>query len=363
MCSKTETPLEVRLSPLPVRWVLFLNGFVLPDTASRRSHRCSLFSVKKRLFSYVSFDVRSSVRVAHSQETTVSECVHENWCCAKADFACCLCLPVAIFALQAVSSCRFASNPIMSGGLYGGFDADAEAAPELKKEERRVKLFAYDSVASQLFEPYQESVLDDLSLKDVWDGAAKGNKKALYHSHLCADLGSDPWHVGAGVSQTAGILKLAIKNWQSQDMQRLVKEELRDKVNAEVAKLVPILDKLDLGKGSQQNRDTGSYRSAKKARIFAPVTQAPTEEELVEATQALHRWLSAKQSPFRSLLFILSGRGTYYAAHAAEVVARAAVSQKPLSSEDMVKAVRARVSKPAESSAPAAGSDGTGLFS
>ena len=251
----------------------------------------------------------------------------------------------------------------MSGGLYGGFDADAEAAPELKKEERRVKLFAYDSVASQLFEPYQESVLDDLSLKDVWDGAAKGNKKALYHSHLCADLGSDPWHVGAGVSQTAGILKLAIKNWQSQDMQRLVKEELRDKVNAEVEKLVPILDKLDLGKGSQQNRDTGSYRSAKKARIFAPVTQAPTEEELVEATQALHRWLSAKQSPFRSLLFILSGRGTYYAAHAAEVVARAAVSQKPLSSEDMVKAVRARVSKPAESSAPAAGSDGTGLFS
>ena len=92
------------------------------------------------------------------------------------------------------------------------------------------------------------------------------------------------------------------------------------------------------------------------------MTQAPTEEELVEATQALHRWLSSKQSPFRSLLFILSGRGTYYAAHAAEVVARAAVPHKPLSADDMVKAVRARVSKPAESSAPAAG-DATGLFS
>ena len=142
--------------------------------------------------------------------------------------------------------------------------------PNSRRKNVGWKLFAYDSVASQLFEPYQESVLDDLSLKDVWDGAAKGNKKALYHSHLCADLGSDPWHVGAGVSQTAGILKLAIKNWQSQDMQRLVKEELRDKVNAEVEKLVPILDKLDLWE-KDPSRTATQDRTAAPKRLVSPL--------------------------------------------------------------------------------------------
>ena len=45
-------------------------------------------------------------------------------------------------------------------------------------------------------------------------------------------------------------------------------------------------------------------------------------------------------SAFRSLLFVLAGNGTYYAAHAADVVARAAIAHKPLSSDNMVKTIR-----------------------
>ena len=113
----------------------------------------------------------------------------------------------------------------MSGGLFGdafvGQPAAAvtEKTEKTEKVERRVKLFPYDHVASQLFEPFQESVLDTLSVAEVWAGAAKGNRKAAYHSHLCADLQTDAWHVGAGVSQTAEILLAAIKNWKKDDMQ------------------------------------------------------------------------------------------------------------------------------------------------
>ena len=79
---------------------------------------------------------------------------------------------------------------------------------------RRTKLFPWDSVASKLFEPHRESALDKLSLQDVWTAASKGNKKAMYHSHLCADLASDTWHVGAGISLTAASLLAAINNFR-----------------------------------------------------------------------------------------------------------------------------------------------------
>ena len=78
----------------------------------------------------------------------------------------------------------------MSAGLFG--DASAAVPEESTREERRVKLFPWDSVASQLFELFQESAIDNLTLKEIWSGAAKGNKKTAYHSHLCADITKDP---------------------------------------------------------------------------------------------------------------------------------------------------------------------------
>ena len=203
----------------------------------------------------------------------------------------------------------------MSAGLFG--DASAAVPEESTREERRVKLFPWDSVASQLFEPFQESAIDNLTLKEIWSGAAKGNKKTAYHSHLCADITKDPWHVGAGISQTAAILQEAIKNYKSQDMQQLIKEELRAKIDKDVAMLETILEKLNVGKGSQASRDTGTYRAAKKPKTSAGPVTTPTEKEVVQAAKALHAWLSEERTPFRFLLLILAGKGTYYAAHAA----------------------------------------------
>ena len=54
-------------------------------------------------------------------------------------------------------------------------------------------------------------------------GSLQRQRKTRYHSHLCANLSTDGWHLGAGISQTAEVLLLAIKNWQSQDMQRLIR--------------------------------------------------------------------------------------------------------------------------------------------
>lgn len=49
-----------------------------------------------------------------------------------------------------------------------------------------------------------------------------------------------------------------------------------------------------------------------------------------EATDKLHDWLCKRQSPLRAIFAIMAGNGTWWAAHVAEKVARAAVLRKPL---------------------------------
>ena len=231
---------------------------------------------------------------------------------------------------------------------------------------RRTKLFPWDSVASQLFEPYGESALDQLSLQDVWTAANKGNKKALYHSHLCASQASDAWHVGAGISLTAASLLAAIKNFRQPDMKRLIVPTVYEKIEKELEDLEPALVLLNLGKGSQSNRDTGSFRAAKRHKAAAGGSDGMTgsEEQTLEAAKKFYQWLAQEKTPFRSLLFLLSGNNSYYSAHCAEVVARAGLKHKPITQADFVNAMQARMQKMPQPQAHggSAGSDATGLF-
>ena len=231
---------------------------------------------------------------------------------------------------------------------------------------RRTKLFPWDSVASQLFEPHGESALDKLSLQDVWVAAAKGNKKAMYHSHLCADQARDPWHVGAGISLTAASLLAAIKNFHQPDMKKLIVPAVYEKIQTELKELEPTLNLLNLGKGSQTSKDTGSFRAAKRQKATATGAEGMvgSQEETLEAAKKFYKWLSLEKSPFRSLLFLLSGSNSYYSAHCAEVVARAGVQHKPISEKDFVDAMKARMQKVPEppTKSGGTGSDATGLF-
>ncbi|CAE7485922.1 unnamed protein product [Symbiodinium sp. CCMP2592] len=249
----------------------------------------------------------------------------------------------------------------MSGGLFG--EAAAPAAP--KEEERRTKLYGYDSVASQMLEPYGEGALDTLSLEQIWQGTVKGNKRTAYHSHLAADQSSDGWHVGAGISMTSAALLAAIKNFKGEDMKNLIRPDLYEKVLEEVTMLEPVLLALNFGRGSAATRDTGSFREAKKAKLTVSgnVTENSGNMDPLKAAGDFRTWLVKERSPFRSLLFILSGNNSYYSGHTAELVARAAVKVKPMTEQDFIEAVKARMTKPDQTQgSKAASSDGTGLF-
>ena len=251
----------------------------------------------------------------------------------------------------------------MASNLFENMATAAEN-PEAPKKERRVKLFSYDAVAAQLLQPFGESTVDTLSLQQLWKATSDGNKQAAYHSHLCADKDADPWHVGAGVSTTAAALQAAVKNLESEDMKRLIRPELYEKIMTEANELKPVLEMLNIGKGSQKQEASGStMKQAKRAKVGGSAVHAYTEAEVLEAAKKFHAWLSQEKSALRGALFVLSGNNSYYTGHVAEVVARACIQHKPLSAADMVTCMRARLTKPAESEgSKKPGTDVTGLF-
>ena len=123
---------------------------------------------------------------------------------------------------------------------------------------------------------------------------------------------------------------------------------------------------LNLGKGSQHSKDTGSFRAAKRHKSTATSTDGMTgtEQETLDAARAFHRWLSSPKSAFRSVLFLLSGANTFYSGHCAEVVARAGLQHKPITEDQFVEAMKARAQKMPQpvSSSRGTGSDTSGLF-
>lgn len=257
--------------------------------------------------------------------------------------------------------CSLPLLSIMAEGLLGA----SPSAPAAKTggDTRRVKLYPWDSTASQLLEPYGESAISSLSLADLWKAVNSGNKSAMYHSHLCAPV-TDQWHIGAGISLTAAALEAAATNFKTEYMQQLINPQYYEKISTELVELEPIFKVLNLGKGSQVEKDTGSFRAAKRSRRDGPKPAPVTEAEVLDAARKMYKWLAKPSSAFRSFLFITSAGNTFYSGHVAEVVARAAISHKPMREEDFVTAMQARLQKPAaepDSSAKPS-SDATGLF-
>ena len=250
---------------------------------------------------------------------------------------------------------------IMSEGLFDSARAaPEEAATPQEKKPKRTKLFSYDSVAAQVLEPFGSNNFDDMSLEAIWKSTLAGNSKTAYYSHLCADGETDGWHIGAGISQTAAALLSAIEHYKHEHVRAMLQKTICDKIDADIKGLEPHLAILNMGRGSQKEKNMGSFRAAKKARLTSDGRGPVSEADVKAAAKAVHQWLSLTSSPFRSFLYLTGKGNVFYGAHVAEVVARAAIAHKPLGKDAFIAAVVARASKPEETATgqPATGSSG-----
>lgn len=227
--------------------------------------------------------------------------------------------------------------------------------------ERRDKLYPFDAAAVQCLNPYGQSQFTAETTSRVWDMINKGSKRVRFHSELAA---TESYRVGVGLSRTAETLKEGIASLQDETMKRVLNQELLDKALEEANTLLPHLEALNFGKGSETGSETATLSALKRRKVESAVAP-PSEETVKAAADALRDWLQKDGSPLRGLLSVLAAGGSIWSAHVAEKVARSAVLHKPLEGPAMREAALARRKAPAQQqSTGASGSkDAEGLFS
>ena len=244
-----------------------------------------------------------------------------------------------------------------TGGLFGA-DADAlataaaSAAQGTKRkanhgdQEKRTMLRPWDTTAAQLLNPYGRSDVVSMSLSDIWKAVSEGSTKARFHSELAAteETGGN-YRVGVGLSRFAETLLVGIGGLADKNIVQLLKEEPLRRAMLEAEALAPSLKILAAGKGRQTGVESSGIGFGKLRKEKAKLKDTPkhTAEEIDAAAKAVYAWLTKPQSPLRAVLSIQSSGGSFYAANIADKVARAWVSQKPASEEDVCAAARARV--------------------
>ena len=256
-------------------------------------------------------------------------------------------------------------------GVAGLFGAAAGASAgiadaEVKVQERRIMLKNWDTVAAQCLNPYGPSYAEEFSLKTLWKATNKGNKACAFHSEFAADetQGGD-YRRGIGLSRLAETLLASIERLNTDNMKQLMKENYMNMAIAEADTLVPHLNVLNVGKGSQKQQgeqDGGFAGSRKRQRLAVVNVKQHTKDEVEAAAEAVHTWLSKPNSALRTMLHLLSSGGAFFAANTIEKVGRSWVRHGPATAATAKAAAWARASQAQPEEDEAAPDDTAGLF-
>lgn len=248
-----------------------------------------------------------------------------------------------------------------SRGLFSaGPASQAPSSVAGEPSGRRTKLYFYDSVASQMLNPWGESNFTQESTEAVWRAAAQGTKKVAFHTELADE---EKYRQGVGLSRTAEALLAAIAVLESKNMTKLLQQGPLEAARNEAAELKPHLTLLNRGKGRQEGPKEFTMSQLKKRRVDSGASAPPSEEAVKAAAVEVHKWLSKETTPLRAILTILAGNGTFWAGHVAEKTCRAAVQHKPFTEVTFAAAAAARNTAPAPSvAAQSTAADTGGLF-
>ena len=267
---------------------------------------------------------------------------------------------ILISLAPALFSKSFSISTMDAAGLFGQRDRSRSRSRgrDGVAKERRDKLYPNDTVAAQFLNPYGENGFSKVPDAKLWAAVAKGSKTVQFHSELAADEGN-VWRNSVGISRAAEAVAAAIVKLKDPNTKQLIKEVHYNKAMAEADVLLPHLNVLNSGKGSESGEHMGSLRSLRSARSQA--AQPGTSEEQVRlAAKAFRKWLLEANSALRGMLMVISGDGAFWSGYAATRTARACIQHKPMSEEKMCNYAARRAGAGAvEGAAP---SDATGLF-
>ena len=147
-------------------------------------------------------------------------------------------------------------------------------------------------------------MLEAMSLKDTWQAASSGSKKAEFHTEMAAV--DDQYRVGVGISRKAQTIKAAIVKLKTdENYSKLIDKTLYTKAMVVANALLPFLEHLDGGKFSVASADRAVGFAGQRKKQPDQKTP-PTEQQIDAAAQQFHDWLSKSQCPLRGLLACLA---------------------------------------------------------
>ena len=257
-----------------------------------------------------------------------------------------------------------AEQDFLFAGGADAADRDDKASNASGGGNKRIKLYPFDSTASQIFNPYGKAGLNTVNLQQLWGVIKAGTRKAKFTSELAAtEADGGDFRIGIGISRIAEAIIVAIQHLDDPIMAKILNNDLLKKAQVEGHALLPHLRLLDAGK-EMGDDGTLNVSALKKQRTASgsAAKAARQREDVEQAAKSLHAWLNKPESALRAMLHLLAGDGCFFAAAVAEKSARAWAAKKPAVEQDCVNAALARFRPTPARAASEQQSDTAGLF-
>ena len=207
------------------------------------------------------------------------------------------------------------------------------AEPPAKKA-KNVNLKHWELPPQQLLNPMGMSAVGKLELPNMWELLRKGGDHSMYYCNLCSE---DPRRRKVGLSQFSEVLEQLCNHLLNDKvLEAVVKPELLKQARAEAQPLLLHFRKLNQGKSIR-----GGAARLKNAAYYNHDVSRPATEELDEAANVIHSWLSKPESKLRALIAALSAGGLFFVGQCHEKSARAFVHHGGGSSDAMRVAAKA----------------------
>ena len=209
------------------------------------------------------------------------------------------------------------------GALFKKRRGEELELPVAKKDKGDLYVSPGNQLSRKMLEPYGQNELDDISLKNLWGKATKGDEHCPRYTELAID---DPNFRGLAVAKSMKNIVLSITAFMNDDEAgQILDGQIYASVKAECTELLPHLTVLS---GGQMRKDGGGRLNAYKA---APVDPSAAEA----AAKRVYEWLK-KPSEFRSMLKFLSKGGLFYTAFANDKLCRAYIAGEAVTEKDFI---------------------------
>ena len=209
------------------------------------------------------------------------------------------------------------------GALFKKRRGEELELPVAKKDKGDLYVSPGNQLSRKMLEPYGQNELDDISLKNLWGKATKGDEHCPRYTELAID---DPNFRGLAVAKSMKNIVLSITAFMNDDEAgQILDGQIYASVKAECTELLPHLTVLS---GGQMRKDGGGRLNAYKAAPVDPITAEA-------AAKKVYEWLK-KPSEFRSMLKFLSKGGLFYTAFANDKLCRAYIAGEAVTEKDFI---------------------------